>query len=65
MNVLDDMVYSNEGENSAEGLIETAAQAEMPTDRRIDGVVLAQVVDNVEIPGPGRVFKSTSLPYRG
>jgi uncharacterized protein involved in type VI secretion and phage assembly len=38
-----------------EGLVETAAQTEMPTDRRLYGVVLAQVIDNVDMAGLGRV----------
>ena len=38
-----------------DGLVETAAQAGMPTDRRIYGVVLAQVVDNVDRQGLGQV----------
>lgn len=38
-----------------DGLIDTAAQAAMPTDQRIYGVVLAQVVDNVDLNGLGRV----------
>ena len=46
-----------------EGFIETAAQAEMPTDRRIYGVVLAQVVDNVDRQGLGQVqIHIPSLP---
>jgi uncharacterized protein involved in type VI secretion and phage assembly len=44
-----------------DGLVETAAQAEMPTDRRIYGVVLAQVVDNVDFSGLGRV--QIHLPF--
>jgi uncharacterized protein involved in type VI secretion and phage assembly len=46
-----------------DGLVETAAQAGMPTDRRIYGVVLAQVVDNVDRQGLGQVqIHIPSLP---
>jgi uncharacterized protein involved in type VI secretion and phage assembly len=46
-----------------DGLIETAAQAEMPTDRRIYGVVLAQVVDDLDLTGLGQVqIHIPSLP---
>jgi uncharacterized protein involved in type VI secretion and phage assembly len=44
-----------------DGLIDTAAQAEMPTDRRIYGVVVAQVIDNVDLNGLGRV--QIHLPF--
>lgn len=46
-----------------EGFIDAAAQAEMPTKRQIHGVVLAQVVDNVDRQGLGRVqIHIPSLP---
>jgi uncharacterized protein involved in type VI secretion and phage assembly len=44
-----------------DGLIDTAAHAAIPTDRRIYGVVLAQVVDNVDLNGLGRV--QIHLPF--
>jgi phage baseplate assembly protein V len=38
-----------------EGLIETAAQATAPADRRIYGVTVAQVINNIDATGQGRV----------
>jgi uncharacterized protein involved in type VI secretion and phage assembly len=38
-----------------EGLIETAAQATEPADRRIYGVTVAQVINNIDSTGQGRV----------
>jgi uncharacterized protein involved in type VI secretion and phage assembly len=44
-----------------DGLIDAAAQAQMPTDHRLYGVVLAQVVDNLDRTGMGRV--QIRLPF--
>jgi phage baseplate assembly protein V len=44
-----------------EGLIETAAQATAPADRRIYGVTVAQVINNVDSTGQGRV--QVRLPW--
>jgi uncharacterized protein involved in type VI secretion and phage assembly len=44
-----------------DGLIDAAAQAQMPTDHRLYGVVLAQVVDNEDRTGMGRV--QIRLPF--
>jgi phage baseplate assembly protein V len=38
-----------------EGLIETAAQATAPEERRIYGVTVAQVINNIDSTGQGRV----------
>jgi phage baseplate assembly protein V len=43
------------------GLIESATQSAQPTDRRIYGVALAQVIDNVDVSGLGRV--QVRLPW--
>jgi uncharacterized protein involved in type VI secretion and phage assembly len=39
----------------SDGLIEAATQAATPTDRRIYGVAVAQVTDNLDLTGLGRV----------
>jgi uncharacterized protein involved in type VI secretion and phage assembly len=44
-----------------EGLVETAAQVEAPSDRRVYGVALAQVINNVDLLGLGRV--QVHLPW--
>ncbi len=44
-----------------EGLIETAAQATAPVDRRIYGVTVAQVIDNLDATSQGRV--QVRLPW--
>jgi uncharacterized protein involved in type VI secretion and phage assembly len=45
----------------ANGLIDTAAQAEAPAERRIYGVAVAQVINNVDTSGQGRV--QVHLPW--
>ena len=44
-----------------DGLIDTAAQATAPAERRIYGVAVAQVINNVDVTGLGRV--QVQLPW--
>jgi uncharacterized protein involved in type VI secretion and phage assembly len=46
---------------SSDGLIETAAQAGNACDRRVDGVTIAKVINNVDGTGEGRV--QVQLPW--
>jgi phage baseplate assembly protein V len=43
------------------GLVDTAAQVEAPAERRIYGVALAQVINNIDATGQGRV--QVHLPW--
>ncbi|MGH8554530.1 MAG: phage baseplate assembly protein V [Gammaproteobacteria bacterium] len=45
----------------ADGLIDTAAQAGNACDRRVDGVTIAKVINNVDATGEGRV--QVQLPW--